>query len=178
MYIYYLIKKLNTMIENWSIILLSALVPLVVGFIWYNPKVFGKVWMSASGMTLEKAQKAKLPLIIVLSFIFSCMLAMALLPITIHQTHVYSIFLANDGFGVDGSELMNRIANFLGEDINNFRTFKHGALHGAITALFLALPVLSINALYEQKGFKYIAVHTGYWIVSLALMGGIICQWA
>tara|TARA_B110000977_G_C10726136_1_gene357177 strand:- start:54 stop:554 length:501 start_codon:yes stop_codon:yes gene_type:complete len=166
------------MIENWSIILLAALVPLAMGFIWYNPKAFGKVWMSASGMTVEKAKMANRPLIILACFIFSCMLAMSLLPITIHQTHVYSIFLANEGFGVDGSELMSRIANFLGEDINNFRTFKHGALHGAITALFLALPLLSINALHEQKGFKYIAVHTGYWLVSLAVMGGIICQWA
>jgi len=40
------------------------------------------------------------------------------------------------------------------------------------------LPVMGVNALFERKGFKYIAINVGFWTVSLALMGGIICQWA
>jgi hypothetical protein len=61
---------------------------------------------------------------------------------------------------------------------NNFRTFGHGAIHGVITGIFFIMPVLAINAMFERKGFKYIAINTGFWTVSLVLMGGIICAFA
>tara|TARA_B110000091_G_C13629440_1_gene396476 strand:- start:583 stop:726 length:144 start_codon:yes stop_codon:yes gene_type:complete len=47
-----------------------------------------------------------------------------------------------------------------------------------LAGVLLALPILATNAMFEAKGFKYIAVNAGYWIISLALMGGIVCQWA
>ena len=166
------------MIQNWCIIFIAALVPMVMGFIWYNPKVLGALWMSASGMTEEKSAKAQKPLVYGLSYLFSCMIALALLVVTIHQMHIFSIFDGQAGLGVDGSVLMTRITNFLGEDINNFRTFTHGAFHGTVAGLFIVLPVLATNAMFEAKGFTYIAVNAGYWIISLALMGGIVCQWA
>jgi hypothetical protein len=44
--------------------------------------------------------------------------------------------------------------------------------------LFFALPVLGTNALFQHKGFKYIVINVGYWIITLALMGAVICQFA
>jgi hypothetical protein len=32
--------------------------------------------------------------------------------------------------------------------------------------------------LFERKGFRYIAINGGYWIISMALMGGIICAFS
>jgi hypothetical protein len=61
---------------------------------------------------------------------------------------------------------------------NNFRTFKHGLLHGSMSGILFVLPILAINAMFERKGFKYIAINAGYWIICLAIMGGIICQMA
>ena len=61
---------------------------------------------------------------------------------------------------------------------NEFRNFTHGAIHGAIAGIGLALPMVTTNALFERKGFKYIAINSGYWIVCLILMGGFICQFA
>ena len=49
---------------------------------------------------------------------------------------------------------------------SNYRTFGHGAVHGMFTGLFVALPILATNAMFERKGFKYIAVNTGYWIIT------------
>ena len=40
-----------------------------------------------------------------------------------------------------------------------------------------SFPILAINAMFERKTVKYIAINTGYWVVTLALMGGILCQW-
>lgn len=61
---------------------------------------------------------------------------------------------------------------------NNFRTFKHGALHGTLGSIFFVLPILGIIGLFERKGFKWTMIHWGYWAISMALMGGIICQWS
>jgi hypothetical protein len=36
------------------------------------------------------------------------------------------------------------------------------------------LPVITVSALFEQRSWKYIAIHAGYWIVCLGLMGGLI----
>ena len=57
------------------------------------------------------------------------------------------------------------------------RTFGHGAFHGILGGLFIVMPILSINALFERKGFKYIAINCGYWIASMAIMGGIVSGW-
>ena len=46
--------------------------------------------------------------------------------------------------------------------------------HGFLGGLFIALPILCTNALFEQKGWKYIWINAGYWIVTMTIMGGII----
>lgn len=66
---------------------------------------------------------------------------------------------------------------FMDDYGNAFRTFKHGVIHGIIAGIFVALPIIGTNALFERKGAKYILINTGYWIVTLAIMGGIICAW-
>lgn len=166
------------MIElNWLAILVAALVPTVIGFIWYNPKVLGTTWMQAAGMTEEKMQGANMGLIFGISFVLSLMLAIAMNSVVIHQMHLGSILLSEPGFGDPASEVGKMMEEFMAQYGNNFRTFKHGALHGAIAGFFIVLPVLGTNALFERKGFKYIAVNVGYWIVTLTLMGGIICAW-
>jgi hypothetical protein len=43
---------------NLPVTLGAALIPTIVGFIYYNPEFgFGKAWMSASGVTEEMAKK-------------------------------------------------------------------------------------------------------------------------
>jgi len=66
---------------------------------------------------------------------------------------------------------------FMADYGDAFRTFKHGALHGFISGVFLALPIIAMNGLYERKTWKYSAIHSGYWIVMMTIMGSIICGW-
>jgi Protein of unknown function (DUF1761) len=43
--------------------------------------------------------------------------------------------------------------------------------------VFLVLPLIGTNALFERKSWKYIFINAGHWTVSLMLMGGIISAW-
>ena len=39
---------------NFGILFAVALVPLLLGMIWYNEKVFGKAWMESSGIRCQR----------------------------------------------------------------------------------------------------------------------------
>jgi len=117
-------------------------------------------------------------LVFFLTYIFSCLVGFALISITIHQMGFQSALMNEEGFGKEGAEIMTYIADFVSKYGSNFRMFKHGALLGTLTGIMVALPILAINSLFERKSWKYIWINAGYWIISLMLMGGVICQFA
>jgi len=162
---------------NFLVVFLTALVPILTGFLWYNPKTFGNIWMKAAGVTPEQGKKMNMALVFGLTYVFGIMMSMILYSMVIHQTHIYSVLLNTEGFGQEGSAVMNYIEEFMGKYGDNYRTFKHGALHGTLVGIFLVTPVIAVNALFEMKGFKYIAVNAGFWILNLMIMGGIICAY-
>ena len=163
---------------NFPILLLAALVPLLVGFVWYNPKTFGNIWMKEAEMTDEKMKSANMAVIFGLTFVLGVLLAIALNFMVVHQLSVYSILVNEPGFGEPGSDIENFIQDFMGKYGQNFRTFKHGAFHGIEAGLLFALPLIAVNGLFERKSWKYILINAGFWTVCLVLMGGIICAWA
>ena len=59
---------------NWLAIIVAAIATLGLGFVWYNPKVFGSMWMADSGMTEEKAKQG-MPMILGLSLILAGVVA-------------------------------------------------------------------------------------------------------
>lgn len=158
---------------NFIAVLLAALVPMVMGFIWYNPKVMGKAWMEASGMTEEKAKGANMPLIFGLSFVFAFIMAFGMQFMVIHQFHVNSLFfkLPIDDPNTSEGALYKQVMDLLG---TSWRTFKHGSLHGVIGGIFIVLPVLATNAMFERKGAKYIMINVFYWLITMGIMGGIL----
>lgn len=163
---------------NLLLLFVSAFVPMIVGFIWYNPKVFGTAWMQASGMTPEKAKASNMLVVFGLSFLFALFLSLEMMFLVIHQTHLSSILMNEPDFHNPNGQLHHWYLDFMEQHGKNFRTFKHGALHGTIAGILLALPIVGTNALFEQKGWKYIWINAGYWTVSFALMGGVICAFA
>ena len=159
------------------LVFFTALIPLLVGALWYSPILFGNAWMKIADMTEEKIKSSNMALIFGLTYLLGILASFVLGTIVVHQSHLYSILADEPGYGDPNSEIGRFIAGFMEKYGQNFRTFKHGVLHGTIAALFLALPVLGINALFERRGFKYIALHASYWVVCFALIGGILCQW-
>ncbi|GAA4967789.1 DUF1761 domain-containing protein [Algibacter aquimarinus] len=156
---------------NFPAILVAAVSALVVGFIWYNPKVFGNAWMKEAGMTEEKIKSGNMAKIFIMAFIFAFLLAMTMMQLTIHQTGALSLI------GGDPSVALPSYDAFMADYGDAFRSYKHGALHGVLAGVFIALPIIGTNALFERKSAKYIFINAGYWIVTLGVMGTIICGW-
>jgi hypothetical protein len=159
---------------NFVAVLLSALIPLAVGGLWYNPKVFGTVWMKAAGMTLEDAKNANMLKTFSILILASIPLAFTVQFLVIHQFHFYSMLVGDAQINVEGSEVHQLATSTLSKYGDAFRTFKHGAFHGTLSGFTLATPILGINALFEQKSFKYVLVNGGYWALTLGLMGGVL----
>jgi hypothetical protein len=162
---------------NLLVLLAAAIIPTITGFLWYNPKLFGNAWMKAADMTEEKIRGANMAVIFGVSLLLSFMLAFSLAPIVIHQFGAMgmleSAMRPESPNAAEATALFDSLMATYG---SHHRHFGHGALHGAMTALLLVLPVMGTNAMFERKSFKYIAINAGYWTVTLALMGGIVCQ--
>ncbi|WJJ98323.1 DUF1761 domain-containing protein [Algibacter luteus] len=148
---------------------IAAIAALVVGFIWYNPKVFGNAWMKASGMTEEKIKGGNMAKIFGLAFVFALLLAVQLMQMTNHQWGALGMV------GGDPTGALPSFEAFMADYGTAYRTFKHGAFHGTLAGIFVALPIIGTNALFERKSAKYIFINAGYWIVTLAVMGAILC---
>lgn len=158
---------------NLLAVLAAASSSFIVGFIWYNPKVFGTIWMKEAGLTQEQVEKGNILKIFGLTFVYAFMLAFMLQNLVIHQT---------GALGMIGGPMMIENAKptysaFMADYGDAFRSFKHGALHGFMSGIFLALPIISINGLFEQKSWKYMAIQAGYWTIIMTIMGAILCGW-
>lgn len=150
----------------------AAVAALLIGALWYNPKIgFGNVWMRESGMTEEKMKGGKMGIIFGFSLLFAALLAMLLMNFTNHQWGAFGMIGAEPELAKPSFEA------FMNDYGTAYRTFKHGALHGSMFGIMGALPIIGTIALFERKSAKYIFVNSGYWIVTLTIMGGIICAW-
>lgn len=133
---------------NWLAIIIAALIPMIVGFIYYHPKVFGKAWMNSLGITEADLKIGNMGLIYGVSLVMSFILSFYLLGNV-------------DGPGQEGPQ-------------GQFDTFKHGAAHGMLLTIFLVMPVMVTNGLFERKSFKNLGINLLYWLITLSLMGGVI----
>ena len=163
---------------NWFVVIGAGIIPLLTGFVWYNPKTFGTAWMKQVGFTEESMQGANMTEIFGLTLLFGIIAAVAVAQMVIHQSGYYSILLGTPGMDDPNSAISQEISAFMGKHGQNFRTFKHGAFHGVLYSLFLVLPIFGINSLFEQRSWTYVFIHVGYWALTLALMGGVICAFA
>ena len=158
---------------NFIALFVAAIITLFVGFIWYHPKVFGTIWMKEAGLTEDQLKTGNMLKIFGFTYLFSLFIASIEMTLTIHQMGALGMV----GGPAKVNEVLPSFTAFMADYGTAFRTFKHGALHGFMSGLFIALPVVATNSLFEQKSFKYVAITSGYWIVVMTLMGAIICGW-
>lgn len=130
---------------NWLSMVISTLIPMIVGFAWYHKAVFGDAWMKSIGMTEEQAASGNMAMTMGISLVMAFILSFFLINF-------------NNGPGQEGQ----------------FDTFKHGAFHGVFIGIVVVMPVFVTNGLFEQKSWKNLFINLGYWLLTLALMGGVL----
>ena len=161
------------MLPNPLILLATAFLPFILGFIWFHPKVFGgNTWYNLAKMQgADRSKVSKLNLVSTL--IFNFFISFALYNVVVHQMSI---------FGLVGGDLDNlktgTAAAFLAEYGESYKTFGHGMLHGIFPATaFFVMPILAYVTIFEKKSWRYFFVYLGFWGISLALMGGILSKW-
>lgn len=163
---------------KYWMVFVTALIPLVIGAIWYNPKVMGESWRKSAGLTKEQTESGNMAMIFGFTYLFGILLSLLLVGLTIHQSAFDSLLRFVDGFNEPNSEVRMLFDQVMTKYGDHHRSFGHGALHGGMAAILFVLPVLGMAALFERRGWKYIFTHVGYWFITLALMGGVLCQFA
>lgn len=141
---------------NYIAIIVAALVPNVLGAIYYGP-LLGSQWLSSLNFTSEDLKGRNEPLIygsaLVLSFIVSFFLKFII-------------------------ELTHKEVNQNGEMIfGSFHTFGHGAVHGAGLAFGLVIPVIICLGLFQKTKASNILINCLFWLLSFSIMGGILDVW-
>ena len=102
---------------NFYAVLAATFVTLLVGFVWYSPKVLGTIWMRETGITEEKAKRSNMLKVFGLTIFYSLLLASILPTIVNHQMGALGLFNgnANDPTYIELMKTHGAV----------FRTFKH-----------------------------------------------------
>ncbi len=158
---------------NFYMWFIAALIPLVVGAVYYHEKVFGSAWMRTNGFKASDLEGGNMALILGLSYFFGVMIAAVLTGMVIHQTNVFQMMLPD--VLEPGNPAQEQFTNLMAQYGDRYTSPGHGFLHGGILALFFVMPIIAINALFERRGWKYVAIHTGYWFIALGAMGALLC---
>lgn len=159
---------------NWYMFLLAGLIPLIIGSVYYNPKVVGGAWMKANKFTDEDLKGANMAVIFIIVYLLAVLMAFIMSSFVIHQGGVFSMMYPD--VLESGSEAQNEFNQLMAKYGENQRGFTHGVVHGAMVTIFFVLPLIAINALFERRGWAYIFIHAGYWLICLMFMGGVLCH--
>jgi len=162
------------MVPNFLVIGATAFIPFFVAYAWFHPKVFGgTTWAQVAGLTPAQNETPIKPYQLGLSILLNFFVAFGIYNLAVHQAGLFGIVGGNAELLQTGTA-----AAFLAEYGNHHINFGHGMIHGGIqTVLCFVLPILGYAVIFERKSRKYLFINLGFWLISLALMGGVICNW-
>ena len=158
---------------NFPVILACGLIPMVVGFLYYNPKTLEPAWMKSSGLTREDVDGGNMGMIMGISFILSCLISLMMVIWTNHQLAIQSLFAMDPSFQDATSPMRMAFDNIMTNWGDRHRTFGHGAAHGLFAGVGIAFPIIAIKSLFERKSWKHIFISAGYWLITLVLICGV-----
>lgn len=154
---------------NYLAFFLIAFVPLITAFLWYRPNT---PWVKWSGIQLKNTASIKQPLKLVWAFILSFTLVYGYINLVIHQMGFYELFFTDI---MQGNETSKKVVeDFLTQYGQKHRHFGHGFFHGVINAFVFALPFVSFHAFVDNKNTRFVIVHFLYWLITSALVCGLI----
>lgn len=68
------------------------------------------------------------------------------------------------------------VSDFMSQYGDKHRHFGHGVFHGVINAFVFALPFVGVHTLLNNKSKKYFLHNFSYWLVTSAIIGGLISE--
>ena len=134
---------------NWLSVAVSALAYFALGAIWFNPKVFGTIWMKGHGIAAPTEEdKKKMPMMMLTTFILCFIGTIALA----YFIHVFSFYTVNWQW-------------YSGVKV---------ALVGGIGFTGVAM---AMNYMYTKKPLLLIIIDSSYHIAGMAIAGIIMSVW-
>jgi len=155
---------------NYLAFFLIAFIPLIIGSYWYHPKSFISKYSKLEFVNLKELGFFR----VLVLFLLSLTLVYGYINLVIHQMGFYELFFTDIMLGNTESELI--VKEFLAEYGHKHRHFGHGVFHGILNALVFALPFVSIGAILDKRGKKYIVHHFSYWLITSMIIGGCISE--
>lgn len=127
-------------------IIISAAASVLIGWIWYHPRVFGTAWMRMSGITPDVAERGKrrMPMTVATAFIANMVIAWVM----------FNVGLALGIYDLVGAVVDLALWLWLG---------------------FVATTMLG-SVLWDQKPVSLYLINAGYWLVSFAATAVILFQ--
>jgi uncharacterized protein DUF1761 len=144
---------------NFMALICAALVPMIMGIIYYHSALMGNAWMKANGFTKESIGKGPKPVMYLLALIASFMLAF------------FMWGWVTGAGGIDTFQVTDPV------DGHSYVTFGHGVVHGIIFSIMVLLPVFVTMKIFEMRSWGWAFINWGYWSITVILMNGILSAW-
>jgi len=154
---------------NYPVVALISLLPIIIGYFWYNPK--WRLFKSAVHHTdFSNISITKL----IILYILSVTIVYGYMNLIIHQMGFYELFFTDIMMGSEEAKQITQ--DFLSKYGNKHRHFGHGIFHGAINAFVFALPFIGSYAIINNKNKSFVLYHFGYWFITSLIIGGLISE--
>ena len=138
----------NVDINYWAV-LISAVISMIIGWLWYSPFIFGNLWMKLSGITEKSHDKmkkdGKIGKLFLWSFIFT-LISMYVLAYFVKYVSAVSF--------VDGMQL------------------------GFLAWLGFMVPLVLNDSLWGGKSLKLFLINAGHHLIAIIITAGILAVWS
>ena len=135
------------MTMNFLAILLTSILGMIIGSLWYSPILFGKTWMQLHHLTEQDIKKAKK------KNMGPTYLSAFIMLLIMNYVLSYFILLANA------------------------TTFAQGLTTAFWAWLGFMTPLLLGSVLWENKPLQLFWLNSFHYLVALGLSGGILAVW-
>ncbi|WP_257099003.1 DUF1761 domain-containing protein [Pseudovibrio flavus] len=85
---------------NWVAVIVGAIASFMLGWLWYSPVAFGKVWASGTGVDLDRPEK--MPALAMVSQFLGLFLMSWFVGVTAMNNALMTVVLATVAFAVLG----------------------------------------------------------------------------
>ena len=133
---------------NWLAVVVSALAYFSLGAIWFNPNVFGKIWMKGHNITPNEEDKKRMPMVMLTTLVF-CFIGAIAMGYFVNVFNFYQV---------------------------NWRWYS-GVKVGLVAGIGFTGVGIAMNYMYTRKSWTVIIIDSAYHVVGLVIAGIIISVW-